>query len=728
MNWERMAQLEWANKKTMKKLFTIILLILASQIQAQQQGKTISQEVNRNPPYTGNEYVRIALGGQNYKVSFQNYLNWIKDSVSAMGVTGPTGLIGLTGPTGANGSNGATGATGPSGIDGITGPTGATGIQGVTGITGPTGAIGITGATGIQGITGTTGVAGATGSAGATGLTGITGYTGATGSNGESANLFNYIANTTSTTGYPGNGFIIWNSASQIGSTVIRVSHLTNSTAQDIDVFLALIASGQKIIIQDRTSSANYQTFIVNGSPTNVNPGASNSYWNIPVTLSTSGGTGTTGFANNTNLFLATFSIGIQGATGATGTGGALGSYGAFSDYTTQSAASTTIAYPITLNTTDESNGVNRGSPTSRIVFSNAGTYNIQWSAQFNNSHNTDVDVSVWIRKNGVDLTGSRGLITIPSSHGGADGKLLPSWNYVLTLAANDYIEFYWLTENTLVTIAFYPAGSTPITPTTASMLITAQQVMYTQVGPTGYTGATGSVGATGPSGTSVTGPTGSVGTTGPTGTAGTNGVTGATGATGTNGTNGTNGATGATGATGTNGTNGATGVTGATGTNGITGATGSAGATGATGTNNDTFAYITSSQGVTGQTYTAIPGLSIALAANSTYLVEWHLVNTSSTTTGINYGASWPSGSTVQLNGRANTGAATTISIFSFTTSAALGVGAFNASTSVTGTADGYGMIITGANAGNWQLGAAKVTSGTATFLSGCWMQATKQ
>jgi hypothetical protein len=426
---------------------------------------------------------------------------------TGVSVTGATGLQGITGPTGITGSNGAngitgaTGSTGSQGIQGITGSTGSTGITGytgITGLTGQTGSIGLTGVTGATGSTGITGsngsngVTGATGVTGHTGITGATGSTGTTGQNGLSSSLYYYLANTTSTTGDPGLGYIKWNATTQIGSNVIRVSHTTNSTATDIDQFLALIAVGQKLIIQSRTSSSDYQTWLVSGSPTNINPGASNSYWNIPVTYSASGGVGTTNFANNATLFLGVFSIGIQGPTGATGTtgaGGALGYYGAFSDITTQSAASTTIAYPITLNTTDESNGVDRGSPTSRIVFSYAGTYNIQWSAQFNNSHNADVDVSVWIKKNGVDVVGSRGLITIPSSHGGADGKLLPSWNYVLTLAANDYIEFYWQTENTGVTIAFYPAGTTPTTPTTASMLVTATQVMYTQVGPTGPTG-----------------------------------------------------------------------------------------------------------------------------------------------------------------------------------------------------------------------------------------------
>lgn len=173
---------------------------------------------------------------------------------------------------------------------------------------------------------------------------------------------------------------------------------------------------------------------------------------------------------------------GPQGQAG----NGALGYYGAFSDYTTQSIASTTTAYPMTLNTTDESNGISRGTPTSRIVFANNGTYNIQWSGQFQNSNNNDHDVRVWIKKNGNDVTGSTGYISIPSSHGQINGHAIASWNYILTLNAGDYIEFYWSADSTAVTIQTYGTGTNPTTPSTASLIVTAQQVMNLQIGPTG--------------------------------------------------------------------------------------------------------------------------------------------------------------------------------------------------------------------------------------------------
>ena len=252
------------------------------------------------------------------------------------GSTGPVGATGLTGATGDIGSSGATGpvgATGDIGATGNVGPTGATGIDGATGadgatgLTGPTGATGIQGATGDVGPTGATGIDGATGPVGATGVEGATGQTGpsgATGPAGQSTSLFLFRADTTATSGDPGNGDILWNNATQTSATQINIAHLTDNNI-DVDVFLALIEQSETILIQDQSNSANYQRFTVTGAPTNVNPGASNSYWEVPVSLSSSGGTGTTpGFSNSQSLFLAI----VNGVTGATGPQGATGTVG----------------------------------------------------------------------------------------------------------------------------------------------------------------------------------------------------------------------------------------------------------------------------------------------------------------------------------------------------------------------------------------------------------------
>ena len=250
------------------------------------------------------------------------------------GTIGPTGVTGSTGPTGVNGDIGPTGATGPTGA-GAAGPTGPTGPQGIDGPTGPTGAastvVGPTGPTGSTGPTGATGaastVAGPTGPTGPTGAAStVAGPTGPTGTPGTSSNLFLYLANTGAISGYPGDGDLLWNNAVQTSATQLNVSHLTDNNI-DVDIFLGLLTVGEQIIIQSQTSSSSYQTWTISGTPTNVNPGAANSYWTYPVTLNASGGAGTTGFANGAALFLAL----VNGVTGPTGAQGPTGPTGAAS-------------------------------------------------------------------------------------------------------------------------------------------------------------------------------------------------------------------------------------------------------------------------------------------------------------------------------------------------------------------------------------------------------------
>lgn len=150
--------------------------------------------------------------------------------------------------------------------------------------------------------------------------------------------------------------------------------------------------------------------------------------------------------------------------------------YGAFQDSTDQTIASTTTAYPMTLDTVDYSNGV-FVSDSSKINVRNYGIYNLQWSGQFQNTDTQLHDVSVWLRKNGTDIAGSAGFISIPNSHGGVDGHLISGWNYFIEMNAGDYIQIMWSATNTAISIQFYPTGSSPTKPSTASVIATMQYV-----------------------------------------------------------------------------------------------------------------------------------------------------------------------------------------------------------------------------------------------------------
>jgi hypothetical protein len=153
-----------------------------------------------------------------------------------------------------------------------------------------------------------------------------------------------------------------------------------------------------------------------------------------------------------------------------TGGSGLSSPYGAFSSDQDQTAVANT-ATKMTLNTTDFANGVSISS--SEITVANAGIYNLQFSAQFQNTDTAFQDVYIWLRQNGVDIPGSTGFISIPNRHAGTDGHAIVGWNYFLSMAANDHVEIYWSVPNVAVTIQHLNASGTPTKPSTQSVVAT---------------------------------------------------------------------------------------------------------------------------------------------------------------------------------------------------------------------------------------------------------------
>jgi len=144
--------------------------------------------------------------------------------------------------------------------------------------------------------------------------------------------------------------------------------------------------------------------------------------------------------------------------------------YGAFQSVVDQTAASVNTPYAMTLGTLDYANGVTVAS-NSRITVADAGIWNLQWSGQFTNTDSQIHDVRVWLKINGTSVTGSTGYISIPNSHGGISGHLIAGWNYYVSLNANDYVEIWWETDNTSISIQHFAASGNY--PSTASVVAT---------------------------------------------------------------------------------------------------------------------------------------------------------------------------------------------------------------------------------------------------------------
>lgn len=148
--------------------------------------------------------------------------------------------------------------------------------------------------------------------------------------------------------------------------------------------------------------------------------------------------------------------------------------FGSFYDTTDQTAASTTTAYAVTLNTTALSNNVSLVDST-KITFATDGVYNIQFSIQLANNDNATQDIDIWFKKNGVDIENSNSRFGLaPRKSAGDPYHVIGSLNFVDSFVADDYVELYWRTSSTNAYIEYYSAPSSPTRPAIPSVILTA--------------------------------------------------------------------------------------------------------------------------------------------------------------------------------------------------------------------------------------------------------------
>lgn len=148
--------------------------------------------------------------------------------------------------------------------------------------------------------------------------------------------------------------------------------------------------------------------------------------------------------------------------------------FGAFYDTTDQTAASTTTAYPITINSTTLANNVSIVD-SSKITFAVEGVYNIQFSIQLSNNDNATQDIDIWFTKNGSDIANSNSRFGLaPRKSAGDPYHVIGSLNFVDSFQAEDYVELYWRSSNTNAYIEYYSAQSSPTRPAIPSVILTA--------------------------------------------------------------------------------------------------------------------------------------------------------------------------------------------------------------------------------------------------------------
>lgn len=156
--------------------------------------------------------------------------------------------------------------------------------------------------------------------------------------------------------------------------------------------------------------------------------------------------------------------------------GGIPGYYGSFYSSVDQSDGVNTpnaMAVENTFTADGVSVVANGSGKKTRITFANTGTYNIQFSTVFHHTGGggSGGNIDVWFALNGNAIANSNTRITTVSNNPYTIG----AWNFIESLAAGDYIEIIWMTDNANVVLENLPAGASA--PATPSVIITAQQI-----------------------------------------------------------------------------------------------------------------------------------------------------------------------------------------------------------------------------------------------------------
>jgi hypothetical protein len=102
-------------------------------------------------------------------------------------------------------------------------------------------------------------------------------------------------------------------------------------------------------------------------------------------------------------------------------------------------------AYAITYDAPAMSSGITQGTPASRIVFAEGGTYLLAFSAQITSTSSSTVAFRFWPKINGTDVSGS----TIVANLHQNDATTVVSRTAVFQVSAGDYLEVMWAVDST---------------------------------------------------------------------------------------------------------------------------------------------------------------------------------------------------------------------------------------------------------------------------------------
>ena len=150
--------------------------------------------------------------------------------------------------------------------------------------------------------------------------------------------------------------------------------------------------------------------------------------------------------------------------------------YGAFVDFTDQTQTSVDTAKEITWNTTALAKHISVDSvDSSKIVFSKAGKYKLEFTAQLSSASANAKTFWFWPRINGTDIAGSTMRITV---HDNNEAKTVARAG-LFQVNAGDYLQAMWAVDNLDTSLQAYAAET--FCPAVPSVTLICQSISHEQ-------------------------------------------------------------------------------------------------------------------------------------------------------------------------------------------------------------------------------------------------------
>lgn len=142
-------------------------------------------------------------------------------------------------------------------------------------------------------------------------------------------------------------------------------------------------------------------------------------------------------------------------------------------DTTIQTATSTTVSYPVQVNTAYISNHITLADNT--ITYGRSGVYNQTFSIQLSNPTTTIAEVTFFAKVNGAMAPYSASTATIPVKHGSTPGHSVVQVSFIGAFNSGDTFGLGWHSSVANVSIETIPANG--VYPASPGVILLSQQI-----------------------------------------------------------------------------------------------------------------------------------------------------------------------------------------------------------------------------------------------------------